>query len=357
LKNKIKKCFEGKKILITGSTGFKGSWLSLWLDKMGAKVFGLSVDIPTKPSNYKVLNLNKTLTKNYMCDINDLNSLTKIIKDIKPDFIFHLAAQALVRKSYSNPIETFQTNSIGTLNVLNAAKENLERCNIIIITSDKAYKNKEWVWGYRENDELGGFDPYSASKAMAEIGIKSFFNSYLKDNKKIKISIGRAGNVIGGGDWAKDRLVPDIMKSWSQNETVTIRMPKATRPWQHVLEPLSGYLTQAYYLDTKKIESGEEFNFGPSIKNNSKVQDLIKELNKYWKNSKYTIKENSDFHEAGLLHLNTDKAFNYLHWEPTLNFQETIQYTAEWYKKFYDQKENMISFSIAQIDKFESSMK
>ena len=271
------KIFKNKKILITGHTGFKGSWLSLWFKSLGADVMGVSIDIPTKPSHFKLINLEKKI-KNKFVDITDLKKLKKIFISFKPDYVFHLAAQSLVKKSYKNPLLTYYTNAIGTLNVMESLKSLKNNCIAVIITSDKSYKNLEIKRGYKETDVLGGADPYSASKASAELIIQSYFKSYLNNKKNIRIAVARAGNVIGGGDWAKDRIVPDCIRSWSKNNAVDIRNPSATRPWQHVLEPLSGYLHLANSLSNDSNLNGEAFNFGPQFSNNFSVEELVNEM-------------------------------------------------------------------------------
>ena len=302
-KNKLE-IFKNKKVLITGHTGFKGSWLTIWLLKIGAKVIGYSKDIPTNPSLYKSCKLNESI-ENIQGNLLNKDLLRKIIRESKPDFIFHLAAQPLVKESYENPFETIESNSIGTINLLEILKEYNEETIVIFVTSDKVYDNVEWIWGYKETDRLGGKDPYSASKAMAEIAIRSYFYSFLKDKENLRIGIGRAGNVIGGGDWSPNRIVPDCIIKWINKEKVQIRNPKATRPWQHVLEPLSGYLSLAYELNNSRSLNGEAFNFGPSDSLSYSVEELIEEMIRYWPNKiKYLIEIKKElFHEAGLLKL------------------------------------------------------
>jgi len=347
--------FKNKVVLITGNTGFKGSWLSLWLNSLGAKIYGLSNQIPTTPSNYDALG-SSDYTETFFIDLRDREKLEKIIKSVKPDFIFHLAAQAIVGKSYENPIETFSTNAIGTINVLEALRRVDKETIAILITSDKVYNNVEWKWGYRETDQLGGKDPYSASKAMAEIAINSYLNSYIFNKApNVRIAIGRAGNVIGGGDWAYGRVVPDCMRAWSLKDSVTIRNPESTRPWQHVLEPLSGYLVLAYNLFSSSNLSGEAYNFGPSADQNFNVRQLIDEMSLHWANVSWkdlSNKTNQQF-ESGLLKLNCDKALNDLNWTPTLDFFNTVKMTVDWYKLFYDSpKESMYDFSLSQINEY-----
>ena len=347
--------YKNKTILVTGDTGFKGSWLTIWLKLLGAEVYGFSKNIPTNPSNFGASGLDKTSTTEFS-DIKDLAKLKSLVMQVQPDYIFHLAAQALVKESYISPTETFLTNAMGSANIIEASRILNKKVNIIMITSDKAYDNVEWKWGYRENDAIGGKDPYSASKGMAELVIRSYFESFIKkEESNIKIGITRAGNVIGGGDWAKDRIIPDCIKSWSDGKTVDIRSPKATRPWQHVLEPLSGYLTLGAYLDQKESINGQAYNFGPESKQDYSVEILINEMNKYWKNVKWNdlSERTQDFHEAGLLKLNCDKAQFDLNWSPTLEFKDTVRYTAEWYKEFYENgNPEMLEFSQNQIREY-----
>ena len=331
------KTFDNKNVLITGHTGFKGSWLSIWLLSLGANVHGISLEPPTTPSIYQTSNL-KYKMFDYRKNIQDHDEINKLIKEIKPDFIFHLAAQPIVKYSYIEPIETWKTNVLGTLSILDALRINNLKCTAIFITSDKCYKNREWCWGYRENDQLGGEDPYSATKGSAEIAINSYFQSYFKETQsEIRIASARAGNVIGGGDWAKDRIVPDCIKAWTNNEPVSIRSSESTRPWQHVLEPLSGYLILAKELANNSSLSGNSFNFGPDISNNYKVLDIVKELSKGWGKGTWEIEENQ-IKESKILKLNCDKALHLLNWSPVLSFKETMKLTVDWYYNFYNQK-------------------
>lgn len=350
--------YKDKKVLITGHTGFKGSWLSVWLLSLGAKVVGLSKDIPTNPSMFEELNLESKI-KHYTEDIRNLDAITKIIEDEKPDFLFHLAAQAIVSTSYSNPIETISSNVMGTANIMHALKEINNKCTAIIITSDKAYDNVEQIWGYKETDQMGGKDIYSGSKGAAELIIKSYFNSfYTKKDCNVKIAIARAGNVIGGGDWAKDRIVVDCMQNWSEGKKVEIRSPKATRPWQHVLEPLSGYLNLGQALYSDDSFNGEGYNFGPRAEQNRTVEDLLIDLSKYWNysnpNDSYEVTDNIPFHEAGLLKLNCDKALGYLNWQAALDYKDTIKFTSEWYYDFYKTDKNIYDKTVEQINEYES---
>jgi CDP-glucose 4,6-dehydratase len=349
--------YKNRKVFVTGNTGFKGSWLTAWLLKLGAKVYGISKDIPTKPSMFEELGLEKRI-EYYNQDVRDLKSVKEIIDEIKPDILFHLAAQPLVSVSYADPVETISTNVLGTTNILEALRTVNHKCVGIIITSDKCYDNVEWVWGYKETDNLGGKDMYSGSKAAAELIIKSYYYSFFnKSDSNVNIVSARAGNVIGGGDWAKDRVVPDCIRSWTNNEIVEIRSPNATRPWQHVLEPLSGYLTLGMQLYRGNDLNGESFNFGPLSQYSQTVEVLIEDLSKHWNNSDtgqaYKITGNVKFHEVGLLKLNCDKALLLLKWLPTLDYEKLIEFTGSWYLKFYKEKINMFDFTLSQIDEYE----
>ena len=347
--------FQKKKVLITGNTGFKGSWLSIWLNLMGAKVHGLALKPPTKPSMFEEAKLDE-IVKNNIIDIRNSKSVSNLVKEIQPDFIFHLAAQPLVKYSYLEPVETWQTNVMGTLNILDALRLLDKKCVGIIITSDKCYENQEWDWGYRESDRLGGGDPYSASKGSAELAFISYFKSffYSASISKIRIASVRAGNVIGGGDWAENRLVPDCIKAWEKNFPVEIKSPNSTRPFQHVLEPLSGYITLAEQLNSNKSLSGQSFNFGPSSNDNYKVIDVVRELSKKWEGSKWHInKSKNKFSESKLLKLNCDKALSLIKWKPSLNFRTTMELTADWYYRFYKQ-DNFNTYEVCcdQIRKY-----
>lgn len=352
---KILKNFKGKKILVTGHTGFKGSWLSIWLNHLGAQVHGVSIDVPSSPSHFVSSKLTQKI-EDHRLDILNKDGLAKLLKKIQPDIVFHLAAQALVRPSYKDPLRTIATNAIGTSNLLDALRSLEKPVVAIMITSDKAYDNLEWVWGYRETDRLGGKDPYSASKGMAELAIRSYVESFFNSSdSNVRLGITRAGNVIGGGDWAIDRIVPDCMQAWASSQTVDIRSPKATRPWQHVLEPLSGYLVLAAELMQDSKFHGEAYNFGPSSNQNYPVSELIDEMAKYWNHVRWNdISGIEDHvHEAGLLKLNCDKALVDLQWRPTMQFPEMVKMTVEWYKCYYQNSDqSMYDFSSSQIDEY-----
>ena len=359
--NNVKKnFFINKKVLITGNTGFKGAWLSIWLHLLGAEIHGLSLNPPTEPSLFNEAKLSKII-KNNIFDIRDSLRVQNLIEKIQPDYIFHLAAQPLVKYSYTRPIETWQTNVIGTVNILDSLRLLNKECIGIIITSDKCYENQEWEWGYREDDKLGGSDPYSASKGSAELAFKSYYKSFFSDNSlsKIKIASARAGNVIGGGDWAESRIVPDCIKAWVNNFPVEIKSPESTRPFQHVLEPLSGYITLAEKLNIDKNLSGQSFNFGPSSNSNYRVIDVVKELAKNWDGSSWKInKDINRYAESKLLKLNCDKSLSLLKWSSCLDFKTTMDLTSNWYHDFYYKKNiNIIEKCRDQIKEFISSNK
>jgi CDP-glucose 4,6-dehydratase len=348
--------YKNKKVIITGNTGFKGSWLSIWLLSLGAEVYGISNSIPSTPSHFETAELERRIT-HYDIDIRNFKSVLGVFKEVQPDFVFHLAAQPLVRYSYQEPLLTLETNFIGTTHILEALRVLNNPCIAVLITSDKAYDNQEWAWGYREIDALGGKDPYSASKGAAEFAIKTYTHSFFKlEGSKIKLAVGRAGNVIGGGDWALDRIVPDCIVAWAENRSVNIRSPHATRPWQHVLEPLSGYLLLGEQLaaNNNKVH-GEAFNFGPSSDHDYSVSQLIEEMKKGWRNVDWNdvSKKDEKFHEANLLKLCCEKALRLLNWAPTLNFQDTVRFTVDWYREFYENQEcDVFEMSLRQIHDF-----
>lgn len=346
--------YRNKKVLVTGNTGFKGSWLSVWLSMLGAEVYGLSNGVPTTPSHFTAAGL-KDKTTYYEKDIRNLQDVTQVIDEIKPDFVFHLAAQPLVRLSYNDPALTIETNVIGTMNILEALRQTNHPCCAVMITSDKCYDNVEWIWGYRETDALGGNDPYSASKGAAELVIKTYVHSYFNTTESnVKVASVRAGNVVGGGDWAQDRIVPDCVRAWSNGEKLQVRNLSATRPWQYVLEPLSGYLLLGQKLFEDPELNGEPFNFGPNADQNYTVGELIDEMQKYWSGADVEVIGDSGGQkkEATLLKLCCDKALHYLSWKPTLNFQETVEFTVEWYRKYYDQNEDVFNMTSKQIEDY-----
>ena len=352
----MKKFFLNKKVLITGATGFKGSWLSLWMYSLGAKVLGIADDFYTTPSNFKDLNLSKKINFKKI-DIQNFRLLQKEIIKFQPDFIFHLAAQAIVKKSIENPRSAWSVNTLGTVNILESLKKINKNIIIVMITSDKVYKNLEVKRGYVETDILGGLDPYSASKAAADLAIQSYMRFILKKKKNIQLCIVRAGNVIGGGDWALGRIVPDCMRQWSSDKVLNIRNPNSTRHWQHVLDVLNGYMTLAIKLKKNRSLNAESFNFGPKKEKKREVINIVKEMNNIWKHGKWKIKKDKNFKESNLLQLNSRKAKSKLGWNCKLNLKETIQLTAQWYKKYYSNKKNIFQFSLSQIKTFESVKK
>ncbi len=350
--------YKNKKVLITGNTGFKGSWLTTWLLMLGADVYGYSNEIPTQPSMFETLALENRIHHHYG-DIRDKEGFDKYVQEVKPDFLFHLAAQAIVSISYKDPFDTITTNVVGTASILEAIRNITWNCTCVLITSDKAYDNVEWIWGYRETDALGGKDVYSGSKGAAELTIKCYWKSFIQKMPNIKLGVARAGNVIGGGDWAKDRIIVDCVKAFSNNEVVEIRSPKATRPWQHVLEPLSGYLNLGQYLYEGKVENGEPFNFGPRAEQTKTVFELVQDLATLWgldKDKAAKLTGNVPFSEATLLKLNCDKALAYLNWHSTLHYEDCVHFIADWYKAYYlENKRDMYELTETQIKTFESA--
>lgn len=331
--------YHNKKVLITGHTGFKGSWLALWLSQMGAKITGYSLQPPTEPNHFHLLNID---IHSIIGDVRDADKLKQIFKEQQPEIVFHLAAQAIVRLSYKDPLETFTSNVMGTVNVLEASRASSTVRAIINVTSDKCYENREWPWAYRENDPMGGHDPYSASKGCAELVTTSYRKSFFpleeyQKSHQILVASARAGNVIGGGDWGDDRLVPDIMWATSQNERVQIRNPQATRPWQHVLEPLSGYLLLGQQLLEGKKEFSEAWNFGPTDEGHRNVLTVVRELKKHWSNIDYQIEtDEKNPHEANLLKLDCSKTYAKLKWKPVWDSSVTFAKTAQWYRMYYE---------------------
>ncbi|MBN4066864.1 CDP-glucose 4,6-dehydratase [Simkania negevensis] len=348
--------YQGKRVLITGHTGFKGGWLALWLLELGAEIIGISIDPPTKPSLFEITDLKKRIC-HYTADIRHYNNIAQIITKEEPQLVFHLAAQPLVRPSYDNPRETFDTNVSGTVNLLEAIRHCKSIEAAVIVTTDKCYENVETLVGYQETDRLGGKDPYSASKACAELVFRSFHHSFFQNGQGVAIASARAGNVIGGGDWAEDRIVADIIRAWPAGASLTIRSPESVRPWQHVLEPLSGYLLLGQQLSRQPNEfNGQSFNFGPRKESVRTVQDLLSQFKKHWPTGE-TLTDSSQIQnkrEAGLLMLNIDKAARMLDWRPLLSFEESIAMTAEWYHTYYQNKDaDMAEITLNQIRHYE----
>ncbi|MCG8533415.1 MAG: CDP-glucose 4,6-dehydratase, partial [Desulfovibrionales bacterium] len=339
-------------------TGFKGSWLCLWLKMMGANVCGYSLNAPTTPNLFHLANISDGMTS-IKGDIRDIGSLTKIIHDFQPEIIIHMAAQAKVRNSYIDPVETYSTNIMGTIHLLDAVRKSNSTRVIINVTSDKCYENQEWLWGYRENDPMGGYDPYSSSKGCSELitssYLRSFFNPTDYKNHRVALATARAGNVIGGGDFAEDRLVPDMVRAFMNNETVHIRAPHATRPWQHVLEPLNGYLilAQRLYVDGPQFSGG--WNFGPDDYSFLQVKSVVEQFATLWDNSaNWSLDESLHPHEAHLLKLDSSKARNLLDWKPCLNTNQALNWTAQWYMAYKNNINNLEHICRFQINTYES---
>jgi len=357
--------YHNKKVLVTGHTGFKGGWLSQWLLSLGAEVYGIALPPVGEVSLFDQLQLQKHLT-HHICDIRGFEPLKNLVREIEPDIIFHLAAQPLVRESYEIPLLTVETNVMGTVHLLEAVRTLNLSTTIIVITSDKSYENQEWMFGYRENDPMGGYDPYSASKGACEVLTaswrQSFFNPSDYANHGVKLATVRAGNVIGGGDWAADRIVPDCMRALLDDRQIDVRNPLATRPWQHVLEPLGGYLQ----LGEKLLSTSQEpdlttycdaFNFGPLIGSNKTVESLVNEIIKVWGSGEWTYEKLHAVHEASLLNLTIDKAYQLLGWYPAWDFHETIKRTVDWYKMYKENASEIPNLTLQQIRDYSAAYK
>ncbi|MDC0635462.1 CDP-glucose 4,6-dehydratase [Flavobacteriaceae bacterium] len=324
--------WKGKKVYLTGHTGFKGSWLCLWLQNMGALVKGYSLDVNTKPALFTLANVAAKM-ESETGDIRNLEQLTKSMVSFNPDILIHMAAQPLVRLSYQEPVDTYTTNVIGTVNVLEAARKCSNLKAIVSVTTDKCYENKEWEWGYRENESMGGHDPYSSSKGCAELVTSAYRRSYFSSEDTASLGSARAGNVIGGGDWAKDRLIPDILRAFEKFEPVIVRNPLSTRPWQHVLEPLSGYLVLAQELFLNGDNFAEAWNFGPKDEDCKPVSWILDKMVTYWgNNASWNLDKNNNPHEAGFLKLDCSKALNRLKWNPKWNLQLTLKSIVDWHQ-------------------------
>jgi CDP-glucose 4,6-dehydratase len=326
--------WKGKKVYLTGHTGFKGSWLSLWLQNMGALVKGYSLDVNTNPALFIEANVAAEM-ESEIGDIRNLEKLTKSMVSFSPDILIHMAAQPLVRLSYQEPVDTYTTNVIGTVNVLEAARKCSVLKAIVSVTTDKCYENKEWEWGYRENEAMGGHDPYSSSKGCAELVTSAYKRSFFSSEGSASLASVRAGNVIGGGDWAEDRLIPDILRAFEKSEPVVIRNPLSTRPWQHVLEPLSGYLVLAQELYMNGDEFAEGWNFGPNDEDCKPVNWILDRMVTYWGNdASWSLDKNNHPHEAGFLKLDCSKASNRLKWKPKWNLQLTLKSIVDWHQLY-----------------------
>jgi CDP-glucose 4,6-dehydratase len=352
--------YRGKKVLVTGHTGFKGAWLAEWLTSLGAEVTGFSLPPPTKPSLFSQLDLSRRI-QHVEGDVRDLAAVERVIGAAEPAFVFHLAAQPLVRLSYREPVETYATNVMGTVNVLEAVRRHGRPCALVAITTDKCYENREWVHGYREEDALGGHDPYSSSKGAAELVIAAYRRSFFSSpDSLVHLASARAGNVIGGGDWALDRIVPDCIRALQSGDAIPVRNKVATRPWQHVLEPLSGYLwlgaalggtcPSAFPAPPKHYATA--FNLGPALTSNRTVAELVAEILKHWPGRWEDKSDPKAVHEANLLNLATDKAFHFLQWQPVWDFAETIAQTISWYREVDPAPETARAKSRSQIETF-----
>ena len=343
--------YKNARVLITGHTGFKGAWLSQWLLLLGAQVAGVSLNVPSSPSVFEALGLRKQL-RHADGDVRHFETLLPLLQDVQPEAVFHLAAQPLVRTSYDEPRETFDTNVTGTLNLLEAVRHTPSVRAVVIVTTDKCYENRNWEFGYRETDRLGGNDPYSASKACAELVTHAYHQSFFSNDEGPRVASARAGNVIGGGDWATDRIVPDCIRAWSAGETALIRNPAHVRPWQHVLEPLSGYLLlgQKLYQSDRRV-AGEAFNFGPAHESCQTVETLVDTMSGGWPDAKWARAESrmGPKAEATLLRLNCDKSMRRLRWHPVLSFDESIRFTLDWYRRFYAERGDTARMTEQQI--------
>lgn len=354
--DQLRNVYKGKRVFITGHTGFKGSWLLKVLHLLGAEIKGYALPPYTKDDLYNIIDGTK-LCNSIIDDLRNKNRLTKALLDFNPDFVFHLAAQPLVRLSYEIPSETFETNAIGTAYLLDAVAKLKTKATVILVTTDKVYHNNEWLYPYRETDRLGGYDPYSASKACAELVIDSYRNSFFNPKNygehQKGVAVARAGNVIGGGDWSKDRLLPDIARALGKNETVVVRNPNAVRPWQHVLEPVFGYLLLGEKLEKHPAKFSQAYNFGPYVSDNLSVKHILDIAIEKWQSGSYIIEDNSTLpHEAGLLRLDISKAVAEIGWQPGISANGAIELTIDWYKTFFKQKEKLLQVTEDQINLF-----
>jgi CDP-glucose 4,6-dehydratase len=337
--------YKNRRVLVTGHTGFKGSWLVLWLQMLGAKVSGISLPAETTPNHWELLGLD---VESCLIDIRNEELLRQKVREIRPEMVFHLAAQPLVRRSYRQPLQTWATNVMGTANLLDACRdvEGLEA--IVVVTTDKCYENKEWVWGYREIDSLGGYDPYSASKAGSELVAASYRQSFFNTPESPLLATARAGNVIGGGDWSEDRLIPDLVRAVQDRKSLEIRSPEATRPWQHVLECLSGYLMLGQQLLEGNKSCAEAWNFGPDREGNRRVKQVLAALKSNWPDANWHCTQTQQLHEAQLLHLDSGKAREKLKWQPVWTFDEGVNATADWYRLWLDEQKILSETQLQQ---------
>jgi CDP-glucose 4,6-dehydratase len=356
----MRQFWQGKTVLVTGHTGFKGSWLTIWLQKMGATLIGFSRSIPTEPSLFNSTSIGKRIV-NIEGDIRNLRNVRQVIDEYRPEIIFHLAAQSLVRKSYLDPIETFSTNIMGTVNLLEAVRLSTNTRVVVNITSDKCYENYEWLWGYRENERMGGHDPYSCSKGCAELITSAFRKSFFYGDSnnslsQVALATARAGNVIGGGDWAQDRLIPDFIRAITEKREIIMRNPMAIRPWQHVLEPLRGYLLLAERLYEHGENYAEGWNFGPADSDAKSVQWIVERLTERWGVQKnWKIDSCKKNHEAHYLKLDSSKAKTMLNWMPRWNLETALIKTTDWYKAFYNNVDPY-EVTLRQINEYECDL-
>ncbi len=348
--------FQGKRVLVTGDTGFKGSWMCIWLKNLGAEVFGYALPPKTDKDNFVTTNLaNKMVHQDG--DIRDLESMKAFFQKVKPEIVFHMAAQPLVLHSYQNPVETFSTNVMGTVHLFECVRETPSVRVVINVTSDKCYDNKEWVWGYRENDPMGGKDPYSASKGCAELVFSSYWHSFFQKPGSPAMASGRAGNVIGGGDWAENRIIPDVFRAVESNTTLLVRNPRATRPWQFVLEPVYGYMKLAEKLLANPQKYSGGWNFGPLDNDNYSVADLLNQVKTKVKLQTSYPEGRDNFHEAHLLKLDISKAVSILKWQPLLNFEQTVDFTINGYMTEIEGNRNLFEARAAQIEAYAAHIK
>lgn len=352
----LENIYNGKKVFLTGHTGFKGAWMLKTLSLLGAEVKGYALEPQTEDDLFHLIDGDSICTS-VIADLRDKKRLEEELISFQPDFVFHLAAQPLVRLSYEIPAETFEVNAIGTANVLDAVRLLDKPCSVVLITTDKVYHNNEWLYPYRENDRLGGYDPYSASKACTELVIDSYRNSFFnKENyntHKKGIAVARAGNVIGGGDWSKDRLIPDIAKAFTVEKPVVIRNPNSVRPWQHVLEPVIGYLLLGANLKTDPIHFSQAYNFGPQLSDALPVEEMLQLAIQSWGRGDYIVEQvDGQPHEAGLLKLDISKVITELKWQPKMNAEQAVSMTMDWYSEFAKNKENISHFTTVQINIF-----
>ena len=344
------KPYRDRKVLITGHTGFKGSWLTIWLHALGARVVGVALDPATEKDNFRLSGIGALIGGDYRQDIRDLDKVKAIFEKERPEVVFHLAAQPIVLDSYKDPVYTYETNIMGTVNILEACRACPSVHTGVFITTDKCYDNKEWVFPYRETDPMGGYDPYSSSKGAAELIISSYRNSFLRSQKK-EIASARAGNVIGGGDWSPHRIVVDLIKAIESDCPLEVRSPDAVRPWQHVLEPLSGYLLLGARMMTEKGKFDDAWNFGPEVHATFTVRELVNALIENFGSGEWIDRsEGKKLHEANLLSLDISKARNYLKWHPVLSFEETVRFTVEWYRNY--SKTNVLELCRRQIQDY-----